>query len=149
MLGSKMRGFRGVSKKPIFWPFSLRKMDFFDPYAEDHTKKSKIHSVLKYRNNIKIEDGEFFCFPKKLFFTFLRAILDFRFCPKFWGGQKKGFFLKNINTKKFFLDRFFKNSCMYSASIWYSQTPGFTKFKIRLKPFSVIWQAVLICCSSL
>ena len=40
------------------------------------------------------------------------------------------------------LDRLRTNSWIYSASISYSQTPGFTKLRTLLKPFSVILQAV-------
>ena len=38
-------------------------------------------------------------------------------------------------------ERFLKNSCINSASISYSLTPGFTKFKTRRIPFSVISHA--------
>ena len=43
------------------------------------------------------------------------------------------------------LDLFLMNSCINSASISYSHTPGFTNDNIRRIPFSVISQAICIC----
>ena len=96
-LGSKMRSFRGFSKKRVFWPFSLRKMPKFDPYAENHTEYFEMTPTMQYRNNIKNKKWLFFYLPKKLFIALQRRFLDFQFWPpkNFW-PKNRFFFAENF-----------------------------------------------------